>query len=178
MSEVDYKNIKKGDILYESSYGITIEVRVKTDPVFKEIPESERDVPTEWWNLSFTAESSGGDIDYLISPTGLMYNVGRLYSLPAYAGTVIKLDGTVTEANIADFFKETIKEEWKQYKRKELSEMRPYINGESLEGVSISEVDQRRGSPKTGDMIARNPQYHVDQWLVAKKYFDDNFELA
>lgn len=25
-------------------------------------------------------------------------------------------------------------------------------------------------------MIARNPKNHEDQWLVAKKYFEDNFE--
>jgi hypothetical protein len=27
-------------------------------------------------------------------------------------------------------------------------------------------------------MIARNPINHDDQWLVAKKYFEDNLELA
>jgi len=36
----------------------------------------------------------------------------------------------------------------------------------------------RRGSPKEGDMIARNPKNHADQWLVAKKYFEDNLEPA
>ena len=25
-------------------------------------------------------------------------------------------------------------------------------------------------------MIARNPKNHDDQWLVAKQYFEDNFE--
>jgi hypothetical protein len=29
-----------------------------------------------------------------------------------------------------------------------------------------------------GDMIARNPKNHSDQWLVAKQYFEDNFEPA
>jgi hypothetical protein len=68
---------------------------------------------------------------------------------------------------------------WKQYKRKGLSEMRPYINGESLDKiVSISDADLKNGSPKEGDMIARNPKNHADQWLVAKKYFEDNLELA
>ena len=32
------------------------------------------------------------------------------------------------------------------------------------------------GSPKEGDMIARNPKNHADQWLVAAQYFADNFE--
>lgn len=68
--------------------------------------------------------------------------------------------------------------EWKQYKRKGLSEMRPYVLNEELYGVSISEADKANGSPKEGDMIARNPKNHSDQWLVAKKYFEDNLELA
>jgi len=25
-------------------------------------------------------------------------------------------------------------------------------------------------------MIARNPKNHLDQWLVAEQYFNDNFE--
>ena len=42
--------------------------------------------------------------------------------------------------------------------------------------VSISDVDLANGSPKEGDMIARNPKNHLDQWLVAEQYFNDNFE--
>ena len=36
----------------------------------------------------------------------------------------------------------------------------------------------RRGRPKAGDMIARNPKNHEDQWLVAARYFADHFEAA
>ena len=67
---------------------------------------------------------------------------------------------------------------WKQYKRKGLSEMRPYIAGEDMTQVSISAQDKENGSPQVGDMIARNPKNHADQWLVAKKYFEDNLEPA
>ena len=67
---------------------------------------------------------------------------------------------------------------FKLYKRKGLSEMRPYVSGESMEGISISQPDKDAGSPKLGDMIARNPKNHTDQWLVAKKYFEDNLELV
>jgi len=42
--------------------------------------------------------------------------------------------------------------------------------------VSISDVDLANGSPKIGDMIARNPKNYLDQWLVAEQYFNDNFE--
>jgi len=68
--------------------------------------------------------------------------------------------------------------EFKQYRRKSVSEMRPYVPGEILDDkVSISEADLKAGSPKAGDMIARNPNNHEDQWLVAKVYFNNFIEL-
>lgn len=63
-----------------------------------------------------------------------------------------------------------------QYRRKQIAELRPYVPGETLAGVSIAPVDKAVGSPKFGDMIARNPQNHADQWLVSAQYFADNFE--
>lgn len=66
--------------------------------------------------------------------------------------------------------------EFKKYQRTAIAEMRPYLKGEVLpKNVSISEADKKDGSPKLGDMIARNPKNHNDMWLVAKKYFKDNF---
>ena len=65
---------------------------------------------------------------------------------------------------------------FKKYRRKELAELRPFVKGEILKGVSISSEDKKNGSPKVGDMIARNPKNHNDKWLVSKKYFKDNFE--
>lgn len=67
-------------------------------------------------------------------------------------------------------------DEFKQYRRSQIAELRPYHEGETLEGVSISQTDRDAGSPKVGDMIARNPKIHADQWLVAARYFADNFE--
>jgi hypothetical protein len=67
--------------------------------------------------------------------------------------------------------------EFKQYRRKQIAELRPFQEGEQLsERISISFADINNGSPKAGDMIARNPKNHDDQWLVAKQYFEDNFE--
>lgn len=67
--------------------------------------------------------------------------------------------------------------EFKQFRRKQIAELRPFQEGEQLsEKVSISHADKDAGSPKVGDMIARNPINHDDQWLIAQKYFDDNFE--
>jgi hypothetical protein len=66
---------------------------------------------------------------------------------------------------------------FKKYRRTNISEMRPYVEGEILDTkVSISEADLKAGSPKVGDMIARNPKNHNDQWLVSKTYFEENFE--
>ena len=66
--------------------------------------------------------------------------------------------------------------EFKQYKRKQIAHLRKYVKGESLQGVSISVEDDLAGSPKEGDMVARNPKNYKDQWLVANLYFNDNFE--
>lgn len=68
---------------------------------------------------------------------------------------------------------------FKQYRRKKIAELRPFHAGEQLsDKVSISQADKDAGSPKVGDMIARNPNNHDDQWLVSKQYFEDNFELV
>lgn len=63
-----------------------------------------------------------------------------------------------------------------QYRRKQIAELRSYESGEPMSGISISEEDTKAGSPKAGDMIARNPTNHDDKWLVAKAYFAANFE--
>lgn len=72
---------------------------------------------------------------------------------------------------------------FKQYKRKAIAELRPVTDQEvytkTLDSkISISPADKENGSPYYGDMIARNPNNHEDQWLVAKDYFKDNFEEA
>ncbi len=63
-----------------------------------------------------------------------------------------------------------------KYRRKQIAELRPYQLGESVDKISISAPDKEAGSPKLGDMIARNPKNHEDQWLMAAQYFSDNFE--
>jgi hypothetical protein len=80
---------------------------------------------------------------------------------------------------------------FKKYRRKQIVELRPVTDADirafeqdkylhSMRDtefrVSISDADKANGSPKIGDMIARNPKNHLDQWLVAKQYFEDNFE--
>jgi hypothetical protein len=80
---------------------------------------------------------------------------------------------------------------FKEFKRSAIAEMREVTEADlksfendkvihSMGGtefkVSISEADLKNGSPKIGDKIARNPKNHLDQWLIAKQYFEDNFE--
>jgi hypothetical protein len=65
--------------------------------------------------------------------------------------------------------------EFKKYRRSQIAELRPVTDGEielrqlittksqSREPISVSSEDLNSGSPKKGDMIARNPKNHKDQ---------------
>jgi len=72
--------------------------------------------------------------------------------------------------------------EFKQYRRKNIAEARPVTEQDIQDilfgktRISLSQADEENGSPKIGDMVARNPLNHEDQWLIAKKYFEENFE--
>jgi hypothetical protein len=68
--------------------------------------------------------------------------------------------------------------EFKRYRRKQIAELRPWQPGDDMSNVSISVADKEAGSPRVGDMVARNPKNHADQWLVTAQYFADNFEPA
>lgn len=70
--------------------------------------------------------------------------------------------------------------EFKQYKRKGLSEMIQVkeFTG-NIDNVSISAPDQLLTNEEFMEgYIARNPKNHNDMWYVAKKYFDENLEPA
>ena len=58
------------------------------------------------------------------------------------------------------------------FRKKTIQPMRPYIAGESLMGVSVSAEDV----PEVGGMVAINPSNPSDQWYIAKKFFEDNYE--
>ena len=82
--------------------------------------------------------------------------------------------------------------EFKKYRRTQIAEMRYVtesdislfdcgliiIYGDNEVVISISDEDLKNGSPKIGDMIARNPKDYSDQWLIAEQYFKDNFERS
>lgn len=61
---------------------------------------------------------------------------------------------------------------WKTYRRRGMTEMRPYVPGEDLTGISVSGTD----TPAEGGMIARSPSNHADQWYVNAAYFAANMD--
>ena len=63
---------------------------------------------------------------------------------------------------------------FKKYIRKGFSEMRPYVLGEDMGNISVAKID----TLEKGGMVARNPKNHLDQWYVAKQYFENNLELV
>ena len=81
---------------------------------------------------------------------------------------------------------------FKEYRRIQTSEMREVTKKDIVKfdnhgfihlseypfgnNISISDSDIMKGSPKIGDMIARNAKDYSDQWLVAEQYFKDNFQ--
>jgi hypothetical protein len=71
---------------------------------------------------------------------------------------------------------EEMTNEFTPYRRKQIADLRQWRPEDDMTFISVSEVDRKAGSPKLGDMIARNPKNHDDQWLVAAAYFEDNFE--
>ena len=63
-------------------------------------------------------------------------------------------------------------DEFKQYRKSHVLEMRDYVPGEDLTHIYVSEAY----TPELGGMVARNPNNHAHQWYVTKKFFDDNYE--
>ena len=64
--------------------------------------------------------------------------------------------------------------EIKNYRKKSIQPMRPYIPGEDITGISVSPED----TLEEGGMIAINPECDADQWYIAKAFFDANYILA
>ena len=62
----------------------------------------------------------------------------------------------------------------KNYRKKNVQPMRPYVPGEDMTGISVNKED----TPELGGMIAVNPKNPEDRWYVAKQFFADNYEEA
>lgn len=94
-----------------------------------------------------------------------------------YADKVLQtiLEGEDQKANSGGgvSYSENAGSPFTKYKRTNIAEMRYYIKGEDLSNVSVSDEDDPDNDM---GMIARNPKNHKDQWYVARKYFEENFE--
>ena len=58
---------------------------------------------------------------------------------------------------------------WKKYRKTALQEMRPYVLGEDLTGVSVADGE----TPKFGGMIARDAQ--GSRWYVSPEFMSENY---
>lgn len=133
-----------------------------------------------WMKSTKAMEVEGGSV---VQVTTQQTNPDGSYSVAealAYVPGVIVVNGENGGRRLKGMYKDErvihrgLQAPWAEYKRTGLSEMRPYIPGESLSDVSVRGGD----SPEVGGMIARNPKDHADQWYVSKKYFAENLSEA
>ena len=62
--------------------------------------------------------------------------------------------------------------DFKPYRRKSLTLIRPYVPGEDLTKIGVNPGD----TPEEGDLIARNYIDPNDQWLMKRSYFEAHLE--
>ena len=67
---------------------------------------------------------------------------------------------------------------FKHYRNSALTEMEEWSSETDMEQVAISDEDLAAGSPKTGDMIARDPYDYSNMWLIAHAYFLEDYVQA
>lgn len=66
---------------------------------------------------------------------------------------------------------------FKRYRKSGITELLPYNETMNMDGVTVGQDAIDSGSPKVGDMIARDPENHDDMWLVPESYFEANYEI-
>ena len=65
----------------------------------------------------------------------------------------------------------SIDSRFKPYVKKSVQMCRPYEEGEDLSDVSVWQGDL----VEVGGMIGINADDHLDQWYIAKAFFDENY---
>lgn len=63
-------------------------------------------------------------------------------------------------------------EQLRNYRKKSVQPMRPYVPGEDMTGVSLNGKD----TLELGGMIAVSPTNSTDRWYVSKAFFETNYE--
>ena len=61
---------------------------------------------------------------------------------------------------------------FKNYRKTSVQSMRPYITGEDLTDISVSNED----APTKGGMVAINPSNPDDMWYISPEFFNANYE--
>lgn len=69
---------------------------------------------------------------------------------------------------------DSVPAEYQPYRRVGLTWLRPYVDGESMDGISLSPADQTSGHPKAGGFIAINPENPLDRWYITADYVKQN----
>jgi hypothetical protein len=143
---------------------------IGNEPYTKQIENILDDV----WTVAITLEEA----KYKLA------RVCRDYAKSKANGTEEKAGREASDVNalVIDYGVTTMTE-WKEYRKKGTTPMREVTpdeiwTGELPENVSVSEEDKKAGSPKAGDMIARNKDNHDDMWLVAADYHEENYEVV
>jgi len=60
---------------------------------------------------------------------------------------------------------------WKTYSTTQITEVRPYIPGEDMTNIEVSQADMDNGSPLQGDMIGRDPNKPGREWVIGGAFF-------
>jgi hypothetical protein len=63
---------------------------------------------------------------------------------------------------------------FKSYRKKSTQLMRPYVSGENMLGISVSDPDMKLKN-LDGGMIAVSAENPDDKWYVSKEFFDKNY---
>jgi hypothetical protein len=70
----------------------------------------------------------------------------------------------------------TRSQDWREYRKRGIVLVRPYLLGEDISQVLIAEKDRRAGHPMAGDLIAREGDGR-DLWLIPAPEFATHYEL-
>jgi hypothetical protein len=65
----------------------------------------------------------------------------------------------------------------KYFIKKQKQPMFPWVEGTDMTDISVSQADLNNGSPKKGDMIAININNPDDKWLIAERFFKENYSI-
>lgn len=123
-----------------------------------------------------TGESVVADEALFSEKLGEQYALvdARSKALPYIAYALRDKEHAASQAAGSSIDRPQVSEGFAFYRKKNVQPMRPYLPGESLDGISVNKEDV----PELGGMIAVNPANREDKWYIGKQFFADNYEAA